>query len=341
VNSTGKCYLEYSWKEALCRVKLDLDKVCAIGRSPANTIALVDSATISLHHASVHSVDGQFYLTDLNSRNGTILNGRPVTAPTPLREGDAIRIGRCELVFHGTASENSDALSEEGCFTTELLVSRRLVTVLVVDIKGYTSLTLKLGEARMSEIVGTLFQKAGEILNANLAWGQKYIGDAVMGLWLHEQETPTTQELEHIFRSLLEIEKVFAALNGQQSWPHAITFGAAVNTGYAATGNLGSKALPDHTAIGDTVNMAFRLESATRGLAAEVVLGKLTYSFVSCFEGACEGIERHAVALKGYPQLEEAYSTDFATLARVLRLIRSHRRLRANRAHPSSNSGRD
>jgi len=78
-----------------------------------------------------------------------------------------------------------------------------------------------------------------------------------MGLWLHEQETPTTQELERIFHSLLEIEKVFAALNGQHSLPLAISFGAAVNTGYAATGNLGSKALPDHTAIGDTVNMAF------------------------------------------------------------------------------------
>ena len=42
--------------------------------------------------------------------------------------------------------------------------------MLVADIKDYTGLTLKLGEARMSEIVGTLFKKAGEILNANLAW---------------------------------------------------------------------------------------------------------------------------------------------------------------------------
>ena len=78
-----------------------------------------------------------------------------------------------------------------------------------------------------------------------------------MGLWLHERETPTTQELERIFHSLLEIEKVFAALNRQQSMPLAITFGAAVNTGYAATGNLGSKALSRPHRDHDTVNMAF------------------------------------------------------------------------------------
>jgi adenylate cyclase len=314
----GGCYFEYKWKEALCRVALELEKVCGIGRSQANTIALTDAATISHRHASVHSVDGQFYLTDLNSRNGTMLNGRPVSAPTPLKDGDIVKVGGCELIFHGTAVKQPEALTSAEAFKTHLLVSRSLVTVLVTDIKDYTGLTLRLGEARMSEIVGTLFEKAGAILNANFAWGQKYIGDAVMGVWMHEHETPTTQELERIFRSLLGIQKVFADLNAEQSAPVPITFGAAVNTGYAATGNLGSKAVPDQTAIGDTVNMAFRLESATRGLGADVVLGKLTYSFLSGTAEACDGIERHSVSLKGYPQPEEAYSTNFATLARIM-----------------------
>jgi adenylate cyclase len=295
-----------------------VNKVCAIGRSQTNTIALSDAATVSLVHASVHSVDENFYLADLNSRNGTMLNGRPVTAPSPLVEGDVITIGTYELVFHGVAC-NDDVSSEER-FKTHFSVSRSLVTVLVTDIKDYTGLTLRLGEARMSDIVGTLFEKAGEVLSANLAWGQKYIGDAVMGVWVHEAGAPTRRELERIFRSLLGIHRIFAAINESHSLPLPVTFGAAVNTGYAATGNLGSKALPDQTAIGDTVNMAFRLESATRSQDVEIILGKLTYNCLSKLAGPCAGFDRRLVTLKGYPEPEEAYATDFATMARILAL---------------------
>ncbi len=313
---SGTCYLEYELNGELCRFPLNTAKVCAIGRSEVNTIALCDIATVSLLHASVHCVDGNFYLADLNSRNGTMLNGRPVTTPTPLREGDVIKVGGYEIVFHG---ESGEILPSSKDFKTRLRVSRSLVTVLVADIKDYTGLTLKLGEARMSEIIGMLFEKAGEILNANFAWGQKYIGDAVMGVWVHEQETPSKLEMERIFRSLLGIEKVFEGLNAHTNLPVSICFGAAVNTGFAATGNLGSKSVPDQTAIGDTVNMAFRLESATRSLNVQVVLGKMTYAYLSKIAETCEGIERRAVALKGYPQLEEAYATDFSTLSRILR----------------------
>ena len=312
----GTCYLEYKLRGQLCRFPLDVTKVCAIGRSEVNTIALADVATVSLLHASLHCVDGNYYLADLNSRNGTMLNGRPVTTPTPLKDGDVIQVGGYEITFHGTPCDTG---SSEKAFRTHLRVSRSLVTVLVADIKDYTGLTLKLGEARMSEIIGMLFEKAGDILSANLAWGQKYIGDAVMGVWVHEHETPTKLEMERIFRSLLGIEKVFEALNKHANLPLPICFGAAVNTGFAATGNLGSKSVPDQTAIGDSVNMAFRLESATRSLNVQLVLGKMTYNYLSSIAETCEGIERRAVALKGYPQLEEAYATNFSTLSRILR----------------------
>lgn len=302
----------------MSRVNLEAGKVCAIGRGPANTIALSDAATISLRHASVHSVDEQFYLTDLNSRNGTMLNGRPVTAPAPLKDGDVIKVGACELIFHDPGHLIVEEEPAPDAFKTHLLVSRSLVSVLVADIKNYTGLTLKLGEARMSQIVGNLFERAGEILNENFAWTQKYIGDAVMGVWLHEKEMPSAHELGRIFRSLLEINKVLANLNVRENLPLPISVGAAINTGYAAIGNLGSRALPDQTAIGDTVNMAFRLESATRVLNADLILGKLTYGFLSNVAGNCAGIEPHTVTLKGYPEPEEAFSTAFGTLAQIL-----------------------
>jgi adenylate cyclase len=314
----GISYIEYCWKDATRRVELEPGKACAIGRGPNNNIAFSGANTISLRHASVHSVDEQFYLTDLNSRNGTMLNGRPVTAPVPLRDGDIIKVGACELVFHDTSVATPELPLPADAFKTHLLVSRSLVTVLVADIKNYTGLTHQLGEARMSEIVGSLFERSGEILNANLAWTQKYIGDAVMGVWVHEQEIPTAQEFARIFRSLLAINNILLALNASQNLPVPISMGAALNTGFAAVGNLGSRALADQTAIGDSVNMAFRLESVTRSLNTDLVLGKLTYSFLAGIVPDFSGIERQLVTLKGYPEPEEAYSTRFTTLAQVL-----------------------
>jgi adenylate cyclase len=326
-------YLDYNWNGSSCREALEVERTCFIGRGQTNTIPLSDEdAIISSRHASIYAVEGQFYVSDLNSRNGTMLNGRPVTLPTLLHDGDVITVGKCDLIFHETEITdelNSETINEPKSDSvefprTQLFVLRQLITVLVVDIRDYTGLTLSVGDVTMSQILGTLFQKAGEILNTNLAWGQKYIGDAVMGVWLHQNDRPTVDELKRIFNSLISIDKVFQILNREEILPVPIRFGAAVNTGYALVGNLGSKTLPDHTAIGDSVNRAFRLESATRGLDVDVVVGKLTYQFmcdlIDKSLNACEDIKAHSIALKGYPELEEAYAASLPAISRMVEL---------------------
>src|SRR5690242_1085969 len=119
-------YLEYNWNGTSCREELELEAVCFIGRSQANTIPLTDAdAIISLRHASIHAINGQFYLSDLNSRNGTMLNGRPVTLATLLRDGDVIRIGRCELIFHDTETVNDSKAESAEVPHTQLFVLRQ------------------------------------------------------------------------------------------------------------------------------------------------------------------------------------------------------------------------
>src|SRR3954449_3125134 len=128
-------YLEYNWNGTSCREGLELGRVCFIGRGQSNTIALPDAdAIISLRHASVHAIEGHFYLSDLNSRNGTMLNGRPVVLATLLRDGDVIRIGRCEFIFHDTESISESKAESVGFSKTQLFVLKQLVTVLVADI---------------------------------------------------------------------------------------------------------------------------------------------------------------------------------------------------------------
>jgi pSer/pThr/pTyr-binding forkhead associated (FHA) protein len=76
--------------------RLDLQPVTVIGRHPHATIVL-DDAFVSSEHARLSWQDGRWWVTDLESTNGTMLNGREVVVPTGLRYGDLIGIGEIEL----------------------------------------------------------------------------------------------------------------------------------------------------------------------------------------------------------------------------------------------------
>lgn len=70
--------------------------ITSLGRAPTNTATLPDE-TASLEHALLHLRDGQWWLEDLDSRNGTRLNDAPVHDPAPVVPGDIIGVGRVKL----------------------------------------------------------------------------------------------------------------------------------------------------------------------------------------------------------------------------------------------------
>lgn len=70
--------------------------VTALGRAPTNTVVIPDEAA-SLEHALLHFRDNQWRVEDLGSRNGTRLNGAPVTRPTLVVAGDLLEIGHVKL----------------------------------------------------------------------------------------------------------------------------------------------------------------------------------------------------------------------------------------------------
>src|ERR1041384_8320098 len=72
--------------------------ITSLGRAPTNTATLPDDTT-SLEHALIHLRDGQWWLEDLKSRNGTRLNDSPVGEPAPVMSGDVIDVGRVKLKF--------------------------------------------------------------------------------------------------------------------------------------------------------------------------------------------------------------------------------------------------
>lgn len=70
-----------------------------IGRDPSNQVVIPDDTFTSRHHAWITFEDNDFWLEDLGSTNGTLLNGHPVVKRQVLSAGDKIRVGHTELTF--------------------------------------------------------------------------------------------------------------------------------------------------------------------------------------------------------------------------------------------------
>src|ERR1035438_9480401 len=119
----SNCYLEYEWKGVKRLVRLHSDETFRIDRSKLSAVTLSEDPTVSLRHAMVQRLEGDnFYLSDLNSRNGTMLNGRPITVPTLLKTGDVIRVGMCEFVFHLEDAESPGTADATALWSTKSLV---------------------------------------------------------------------------------------------------------------------------------------------------------------------------------------------------------------------------
>ena len=88
-----------------------------------------------------------------------------------------------------------------------------------------------------------------------------------------------------------------------------------VNTGWASIGNVGSKANSDHTALGQAVNRAFRLEAATRELACDLALGHETYHCRSGCTDASRIFKASTVMFKGYAELTTAHTAELSSLS--------------------------
>ena len=104
--------LEITTKQGRKRLEL-WDKPVSIGRSPDNGMVLPDSRA-SRNHCVVECIDGRWCLRDLESRNGTQLNGELVTGVERLINGDVIKIGRAEVSFIDPEAAHKGELPEQG-----------------------------------------------------------------------------------------------------------------------------------------------------------------------------------------------------------------------------------
>ena len=294
-----------------------------IGRSKQNQF-VIHEQSISREHAMIQlAATGEFYLTDLGSRNGSSVNGRRISIPVKLRHGDHITLGNVQLKFHDPARVEREKITElennrYQADPTDFCYERRLISVLVTDLRNFTPLARDLTEAVLLEMMSYWCSQSVEILARSGSSAHKYIGDAVMGIWVHEREEMTREESVNIFQALIDIHQLTLDLNNRYSLPFCLNIGAGINTGWAMVGNVGKGEHPDYTAIGDTVNAAFRLEAATKEIHENLAMGETTYEYLTKLEKMQEWFRKHEVRLKGYEGSKITYATTFEEIEQLL-----------------------
>jgi len=145
---------------------------------------------------------------------------------------------------------------------------RRYCTFLFTDVRGFTSMSEKLEPEKVTEIMNKALTIQADTVKFYDGMVDKYIGDAMMAIFNAPIDLPNHETAAVLCAKEIQ-DKIKNANLG-------VEIGIGVNTGYAVIGNMGSETRFDYTAIGDAVNLAARLESSTKEVGEDIIIGHLT-----------------------------------------------------------------
>ena len=304
---TADTFLRYDVDGSAVDIPIERLGICGFGRAASNTVVITDTMASREHAMIRRNATGHCILNDLGSTNGTFLNGRPISMPSPLRSGDVIQIGRQVMEFIQTAIPQD--LVDPAAGRTTFLVEQQLVSVLVIDLRGYTGLSAAMGETAIAAMMGEIFHEAGAVLNQAGCWSTKFIGDAIMALWVHSTNAITRKDMVTIFDVMSAYQGIFRVAEGKYKPPKPLRFGCGLNAGMASIGNIGSAGSADFTAMGEAVNIAFRLETATKAAGCDVLIARDMFEAMTDVRYCPANVVE--VDLKGYVEAFPAVPMNF------------------------------
>ena len=148
----------------------------------------------------------------------------------------------------------------------------RNCTYLFTDLRGFTALSEKLSPEEVTDIMNKTLTVQVECIQKHGGLIDKFIGDACMAIFGAPLDMDDHQN--KAVQAAIDIQEGITELNKTLSNPVAI--GVGVNSGPAVVGNMGSSTRFDYSCIGDAVNTAARLESATKEVGVDILIGRNT-----------------------------------------------------------------
>lgn len=179
--------------------------------------------------------------------------------------------------------------------------SKETVSILFADLSGFTSYSEKQEPETVFKVLNSYLSLAADAVLKEEGTLDKFMGDAVLAIW----NSPDLQE-DHALRAiraahdiLLRSEELHRSFARDE---HCLSFRIGVATGPAIIGNVGTSDLFNYTAIGDTVNLAQRLQVTAE--PGEILMQKSTYEIVA-EKIKAEPLE--PISVRGREQLVEVY----------------------------------
>jgi adenylate cyclase len=154
---------------------------------------------------------------------------------------------------------------------------KRILTVLFSDIRGFTSLSEGMPPENLVPLLNSYMDTMTEIVLAHGGLLDKYIGDAIMAIY----GAPLPQN-DHTLKACLTALDMMKELKKlQEKWkkdglPH-LDIGIGINTGPMVVGNMGSRKRFTYTVMGDSVNLASRLEGLNKKYGTNIIISEFTY----------------------------------------------------------------
>jgi len=191
--------------------------------------------------------------------------------------------------------------------TSALRGDRRMITVLFSDIRGFTTLAEERRPEEVVQLLNRYFERMIEIAISNYGWVDKFLGDGLM-ITFGAFESDPEHEV-HAVQTALEMQAALRQLSREweaTGFP-AFGIGVGINSGYAVVGEIGSSDRVEFTALGDTVNVAARLETACREVGVDILISEQTRQAV---RGLFSVTSRGSLQLKGRAAGTIAYSVE-------------------------------
>ncbi len=158
----------------------------------------------------------------------------------------------------------------------ELTGAKRRITVMFCDIRNFTRFSNALPPEQVFAFLNEFFAEMIDSIFAHQGTLDKMLGDGLMALFGTPQDDP--DHALHALQAALDMQSRLERLRAKWREHHAsdLAIGIGLNTGDAMVGNVGSEARMEYTAIGDTVNIASRLESITKEQGCPIIISEAT-----------------------------------------------------------------
>ncbi|MBK9295192.1 MAG: HAMP domain-containing protein [Oligoflexia bacterium] len=190
--------------------------------------------------------------------------------------------------FHGTGIANKLMSGE-----MKLGGENRDATVFFSDIRGFTSFSEKVTPEDVVNMLNEYFKIMVSIINANHGVVDKFIGDAIMAVWGAPESHGN--DAANALKACIQMRVAVEKLNQERiaKGQPEIKIGMGLHSGPLIAGTIGSDDRMEYTVIGDTVNMASRIEAATKAYGTDLLVSEVTYErvkdlFISELAGTAE-----------------------------------------------------